>query len=290
LLSGAIFDLHIYQAWWALPLLPSVWIPQAVHLRAAACDSREALRSFERHTSLRAMVGEWSLATTDCHAWLNGIGLGSGSLTRTPSDQCQWVRCPSTYNAHIPGTSSEGGPTSDGFCPVGPLPNAQGGTPPGPLSGDAFVRLLGEYARAGYGASAGWTWWNFRSELPDPHWSLFDAIDAGWLPRNLSSPAQAPDCSVADTPFGSAIAVAILAAGLAALSVGLAIVVACLSPCCRRRCTCCARCTKQSRERPFGAQVLGERLVDDGDANGGSGMVESLVASWPRPPGRRSAA
>ena len=69
--ANAIFDFHVYQAWWAVAAvvpasidvfglfrsIPTRWIPQAVHLRAAACDTRDTLLGFEHATSLRAMVG-----------------------------------------------------------------------------------------------------------------------------------------------------------------------------------------------------------------------------------------
>ena len=99
-----------------MPLLPTSWIPQAVHLRMAACASRESLLALEKGTGLRAMVGEWSLALTDCATWIDGVGLGIGSLTRSSPESCAYERCPTTYNAHLPGTSSVGGPTPDGSC------------------------------------------------------------------------------------------------------------------------------------------------------------------------------
>ena len=57
-----------------MPLLPTSGIPQAVHLRMAACASRESLLALEKGTGLRAMVGEWSLALTDCATWIDGVG------------------------------------------------------------------------------------------------------------------------------------------------------------------------------------------------------------------------
>ena len=97
---------------------------------------------------------------TDCMVWLNGIGLGSGSLTSTPSAHCEYVDCPSTYNAHVPGTTSAGGPTTDGKCPLGPSEGRVG--PIGPMAPAAFFTRFGEYARLSYATGAGWTWWNFR--------------------------------------------------------------------------------------------------------------------------------
>ena len=72
------------------------------------------------HCVCVVQVGEWSLAITDCMTWVNGVGLASGAVAGSVPDECEWVACPSTYNEHVHGTSSLGGPTIDGKCPVGP--------------------------------------------------------------------------------------------------------------------------------------------------------------------------
>lgn len=104
-----------------------------------------------------------------------------------------------------------------------------------------------------------------------PAQSLFDAVDAGWLPANLSSPAQTPDCSALDTPIGSLIVVVVAMIAFIAVTIGLAIGLVCSSPCCVER-TCCAK-----KRRPGFQSVLNR---DDFSDN----MVESLVASRPLDP------
>ena len=51
----------------------------------SACGTKATLRTYADATRRAAMVGEWSLATTDCMTWLNGVGLSAGALTSTPS-------------------------------------------------------------------------------------------------------------------------------------------------------------------------------------------------------------
>ena len=81
------------------------------------------------------------------------------------------------------------------------------------------------------------------SELPDPHWSLFDAVDAGWLPSNFSSPALAPDCASSDTFIGDLLLCVILAVLSALLTCVASVAVLYLAPCSTNRVApCCAAC------------------------------------------------
>lgn len=210
------------------------------------------LRSFEA-AALPTMVGEWSVAVTDCMTWLNGVGLPSGSLTTGVSSPCSYVPCPTRYNNHTPGTSSAGGPTPDGRCPVGPLPDQH--APLGPYDGPRFYRRLLEFALAGYSASAGWTFWNFESELPDPRWSLLEAHRQGWLPApNLSDYTPiGMNCGAPDTIFGNLITCLILAVSFLLSCLLLSLMALCASPCVRRLCrrlglcACAWRCVAPCR-------------------------------------------
>ncbi|KAG8465233.1 hypothetical protein KFE25_012596 [Diacronema lutheri] len=216
--ARAVLDAHRYHAW----LPGGSEVPQLVHLRRAGCDARRELATMAAE-ALPTVVGEWSLAVTDCMTFLNGVG--AGSATTSPA-ACGRVRCPETFGklpryvgsgGPLP-RGARGGPDAAGMCPVGPH-----SAPRGPLEYDAFYRLLVAYAVSSFEVSAGWIFWNFKAEVADPRWSLLAVHERGWLPRTLDgwSP-PAPDCgeTVAGMP------VAWLGVGACASLVGLIVALA----------------------------------------------------------------
>ena len=217
-----MLDLHVYQAW--IPY--GMRVPQALHLRLAACDAAAGVRAIQRDV-LPVIVGEWSVALTDCAMWLNGVGLASGyANTNGPSADCARVPCPTRYNPLPRGASLEGGPSADGTCPTGPLPSET--APLGPMGADAFYALFTEYVMAAAEGSAGWLFWNFDNELGDPRWSFFAARERGWFPANLSDAAYAPrlpDCTAVDgVPiFGDFITAAVVLASCSVLVLVVAV-------------------------------------------------------------------
>ena len=162
-------------------------------------------------------------------------------------------------------------------------PAAERSLPPGPLGGDAFFSRLAEYSRSGYGASAGWTFWTARVETGDAHWSLFEAVSRGWMPRNLSRPPLAPmDCSASDTSVGSLPMLAAVALGSA---LGLSLVLtllACTAPCCARRRRRLFSRLKRCACGPAAHQAAARRPEDDGRA-------ELLADSDQEPPAASAA-
>eukprot|EP00322_Chrysochromulina_rotalis_P001082 CAMPEP_0115833252 /NCGR_PEP_ID=MMETSP0287-20121206/3076_1 /TAXON_ID=412157 /ORGANISM="Chrysochromulina rotalis, Strain UIO044" /LENGTH=561 /DNA_ID=CAMNT_0003286659 /DNA_START=75 /DNA_END=1760 /DNA_ORIENTATION=- len=211
-LSTAILDRHEYQAWllgnpgWLNWLFGISGLPQVVHMRAT-CFAAEEMTHLRATTGLPVMIGEWSLAITNCMTWLNGVGKDFA-----PSSICSRVPCPTRYNELVPKTESVGGPDAEGLCPVGKLPQ-DGAVPMGPHSPDAFYRLLATSMMAAYErGGGGWTWWNFDCEVADPRWSLFEAHRRGWLPSNLSTNATATPimpCEQGDSFLGDIVAVVI---------------------------------------------------------------------------------
>jgi glucan 1,3-beta-glucosidase len=203
--AGAVLDSHRYHGWWPRGSA----VPQIAHLRRAACDARRDIEEMEAE-ALPTVIGEWSLAVSDCMTFLNGVGLDAAM---TSPSECGRVPCPETFgklplyvtkrNGTADGVpaparrlplGSHGGPDADGMCPVDPL-----SAPPGPLSYDAFYTLFAAYAIRGYEGSRGWTFWNFKSEVADPRWGFLDMYDAGWLPKTLDgwNPPVA-ECDAAD--------------------------------------------------------------------------------------------
>jgi len=125
------------------------------------------------------------------------------------------------------------------MCPVGPPPEKS--APYGPLEPEEFYKLLSAYMLSAYLTSAGWTFWNFKSEVKDPRWSFFDAQDRGWFPANLSEDAWAPlalPCEAKDSFAGN---------------IFWCIVVLALSASCLVGCTCfyccCRCCVKRAQAR-----------------------------------------
>ena len=107
-LRDGVMDAHVYQAWapWGIRLLPQAW-----HLRTAACDASAEIRQMAAHVA-PVYVGEWSSAMTDCAMWINGLGLQSGYNAALGINRgaCARVRCPSRFNNLTAGATLAGGP------------------------------------------------------------------------------------------------------------------------------------------------------------------------------------
>lgn len=276
--------MHYYQAWapWGIRLLPQAW-----HLRTAACDASAEIRQMAAHVA-PVYVGEWSSAMTDCAMWINGLGLQSGYNAALGINRgaCARVRCPSRFNNLTAGATLAGGPDASGLCPTGE--RVDEGSPVGKLGADDFYALLTEYMVGAYESSAGWTFWNFDNEMSDPRWSFFAAQSRGWFPSNLSAATyapRAPDCTSWDTMFGTlATAAAVCALSvLLALCGGLALT--CRTKPCRRLrrrcgCSCADSCAGGSRARKRADDSVqsdrlseGEGLPDEGAPSSSMGPI-----------------
>jgi len=106
---------------------------------------------------LSTLVGEWSLATTDCATWLNGYNVGS------------------RYDGTMYGY------TQVGICDGQNDVNSQVFT-------TEYRDFLKEWAALQMdayesGSSAGWFFWNFRTESA-PQWDYLLGLKEGWMPKN----------------------------------------------------------------------------------------------------------
>lgn len=193
---GAMMDSHKYFAFFPM----GGFFPQIYYLRTAACSWRSELEWQHKH-QLPTIIGEWSLATTDCITWLNGYG---AAIFWNPQSTCDYVPCPQTFgkfpaDRHLAGLEGSDAPT--GYCPIDSLR-----APRGKLSFDEFNKRLARYSMRGHERSRGWFFWNFKCEVDDPRWCFIAAWERGWFPKNLSGDAYAapmPRCDSWDTVFGS---------------------------------------------------------------------------------------
>jgi len=189
-------DTHIYQAWNE----PN----SRIGFFQDACNSKKAILDLERAFG-PVIVGEWSLATDNCAMWLNGF---NDNLPGFPRSPCKYIPCSAPYMgedyAGVDPTKGLQGPygtgmsgPSFGLCPVGrdwikeknPLtgrdwvqspPNA----PPRYDDTDDVMTMLAYKKISAYsGVGHGFYFWNFRTDLDEPHWSYLLALKRGWIPQ-----------------------------------------------------------------------------------------------------------
>jgi glucan 1,3-beta-glucosidase len=115
---------------------------------------------------LSTMVGEFSLAITDCAKWLNGYGIGA--------------RYDGTYWQTFP----------QGRAP--PLGSCVGhddvhNTTIYTSEFKEFLKKFAEMQMDAYesGSSAGWFFWNFKTES-SPQWDYIMGLKHGWMPSDHS--------------------------------------------------------------------------------------------------------
>ncbi|CAG8540500.1 5744_t:CDS:10 [Cetraspora pellucida] len=102
------------------------------------------------------LVGEWSLAITDCTKWLNGFGRGArydGTFEKDHGPICPNCTCQDEGN-YLKWSHD-------------------------------YKNYLKQYASAqmdAYEAGIGWIFWNFKAEN-SPHWDFMLGIKEGWIPR-----------------------------------------------------------------------------------------------------------
>ena len=193
-------DTHIYQAWRD---------PDSrVGYYNDACAIKGSLAEMEREFG-PVVVGEWSLATDNCAMWLNGFNDNLPGFPRLP---CKYVPCSDPYmgegqpGAPVDPSKALMGPYGTGIsgpiyglCPVGRdwLKESSGN----PQTGHDWVRAPPEAPRhlddsnnvmthlaykkinAFSGIGHGFYFWNFRTDLEEPHWSYMLALDRGWIPK-----------------------------------------------------------------------------------------------------------
>lgn len=198
-------DTHIYQAW------------QEPNSRLAfytdACSQQSRIAEMEKQFG-PVVVGEWSLATDNCAMYLNGFQDNLPGFPRLP---CKYTKCRDSYlGPEHPGNPldpSKGiqGPYGTGqstpifgYCPGGR--DWQKESSGNPATGKDWIRappespphlddtdnvishLANKKILAFSGAGHGFYFWNFRTDLYEPHWSYMEALERGWIPRgNLNT-------------------------------------------------------------------------------------------------------
>jgi len=204
-------DTHIYQAWKD---------PDSrIGFFNDACNNKQAILNLEREFG-PVIVGEWSLATDNCAMWLNGF---NDNLPGFPRSPCKYIPCAAPYmgegyqpgapvdpNKPMQGPYGTGmsGP-SFGLCPVtrdwikesNPLTGrdwmeAPPRAPPRYDDSDNVMKLLAYKKISAYsGVGHGFYFWNFRTDLDEPHWSYLLAVKKGWIPEgNFNDPKIQDAC------------------------------------------------------------------------------------------------
>eukprot|EP00562_Extubocellulus_spinifer_P002546 CAMPEP_0178485420 /NCGR_PEP_ID=MMETSP0696-20121128/8264_1 /TAXON_ID=265572 /ORGANISM="Extubocellulus spinifer, Strain CCMP396" /LENGTH=695 /DNA_ID=CAMNT_0020113015 /DNA_START=195 /DNA_END=2281 /DNA_ORIENTATION=+ len=199
-------DTHIYQAW----LDPG----SRVSFFANACQQKKNIAAMEQAFG-PIVVGEWSLATDNCAMWLNGFNDNLPGFPRLP---CKYVPCAQSYmnddEYQQPGTPVDPskpiqGPYGTGMsgpvwglCPVGrdwvremdpehgqDFVHTPAEAPQRRDDTDAVISALAlKKINAFSGIGHGFYFWNFRTDLDEPHWSYMAALEKGWIPSgNLNS-------------------------------------------------------------------------------------------------------
>lgn len=149
--KGTILDTHIYQVFdYSL-----VALDKDSHL-ALPCKRRDELA--KSNSKMTTIVGEWSLATTDCTKWLNGFNRGArydGKLDAGKGPACPTCTCDNKdeLNSYTPDHHN-------------------------------FLRKLAQQQIGVYeNSGSGWFFWNFKAEK-SPEWDFMTAIDQGWITLN----------------------------------------------------------------------------------------------------------
>ncbi|KAH7106356.1 glycoside hydrolase [Auriculariales sp. MPI-PUGE-AT-0066] len=149
--TGVSMDYHQYQVF-SIPDLQRSWDDHIAH----ACSLGPNLAAFSKGT-MPTVMGEWSLAITDCTKWLNGRGVG--------------VRWDGTY---YPNSET----VTLGSCDELSMDYTK-------FSDDykAFLRKYWE-AQAHIGEeAAGWIFWAWKAEF-SAEWSYRVGVEQGWIPQD----------------------------------------------------------------------------------------------------------
>jgi hypothetical protein len=155
--------------------------------------------------------------------WLNGF---NDNLPGFPRSPCKYIPCSKPYmgdeqpGAPVDPTKPMRGPygtgmssPSFGMCPVGrdwikennPLTgrdwiSAPAKAPPRLDDTDNVMTLLAYKKISAYsGIGHGFYFWNFRTDIDEPHWSYLLALERGWIPDgNFNDPKIQNSCRSED--------------------------------------------------------------------------------------------
>jgi len=206
-------DTHIYQAWKDPSSRETFYTD--------ACATKHAIATMEREFG-PVIVGEWSLATDNCALWLNGFNDNLPGFPRLP---CKYIPCTDPYMGFDqPGTPVDPGKPAQGpygtgmstpifgLCPVGrdwlkesslsgkDWIRAPPEAPPGRDASDEVMTNLAQKTISSFsGIGHGFYFWNFRTDLYEPHWSYMEALERGWIPKgNLNDDTIVNACHKED--------------------------------------------------------------------------------------------
>jgi glucan 1,3-beta-glucosidase len=211
-------DTHIYQAWRD---------PDSrIGFYYDACAQKAKIATMEREFG-PVIVGEWSLATDNCAMWLNGFNDNLPGFPRLP---CKYIPCGNPYmgseqpGAPVDNTKAIQGPFGTGMsgphfglCPVSRdwLKESSGN----PQTGHDWVRAPPEAPKhlddtdhvmthlaykkisAFSGIGHGFYFWNFRTDVEEPHWSYILALEKGWIPKGNLNDEMIQNACLAEDSF-----------------------------------------------------------------------------------------
>jgi glucan 1,3-beta-glucosidase len=160
-----LIDTHQYQAFGQAQLE----LARSEHIDAA-CKLKTRVREFNQQVPL--VVGEWSLATSDCAPWLHGFGNGhiwDGSMRESP----QGVPIRNTSKQMHRRCSS----WQEGQLDVGKFdPEYR-----------AFLRKFAEVQMDAFEQGRGWFFWNFKTEGHGaPQWDFLLGLQEGLIPPHVA--------------------------------------------------------------------------------------------------------
>ncbi|KAI9296619.1 glucan 1,3-beta-glucosidase [Neoconidiobolus thromboides FSU 785] len=146
--SNVLLDTHYYQVFeYGL-----VSMSKDQHLRLPCARYGDIAQSNQK---LWTIVGEWSLASTDCTKWLNGFNRGArydGTLDAGKGPACPGCTC--RDKDELATYSPEHRQFLKNFA----------------------MQQIAVYEQAG----SGWFFWNFKAEK-SPEWDFLMAVDQGWI-------------------------------------------------------------------------------------------------------------
>ncbi|KAJ1982456.1 hypothetical protein H4R34_001715, partial [Dimargaris verticillata] len=145
-----LLDHHFYHVF----NLDQLKMTREQHLMQTCAKGAEVAES---HKHIPTMVGEFSLATTDCTKWINGFLVYS-----------RWE-----------------GKHNDTAIPIHADSSCRGSEDFTTYSAEhkQFLKTFAELQFDAYEKGAGWIFWNFKTE-ESPEWDYMRGVEQGWIPRD----------------------------------------------------------------------------------------------------------
>jgi glucan 1,3-beta-glucosidase len=147
--ENVFLDTHIYQVFDVYRL----GFTEEQHIHQTCTINKPEVQT----SPMRTIVGEWSLAITDCAQWLNGYGAGAryeGKFADAPV----MGSCDGRDNIYSPIFTEDY---------------------------KEFLKKFAEKQMDAYESSWGWFFWNFKTERA-PDWNYLLGLEHGWMPKLVS--------------------------------------------------------------------------------------------------------